>query len=497
MQQQRRDACGSQRLECAMMHRNTGRSVRRVGVALLLLLGNILSGGCRSQTRESHEEGAPANGKSRLLVIDDSSLAEAIRQQWSAGAGEVEVVEATETEASSSNERWAGIDAVIYPAALLGTLAEQQQIVPLNDRTLNDDNLNWSQVFHLVRLRETEWDRRPFAVSLGSPVFVLFYRADLWQRWRLPPPSTWEAYGRALAELQMRTAEDSAGGAVAGSAEPLGPGWGGQILLARAAAYAQHRSYLSVLFEIEEMRPLIDGPPFVRALEELMAANAGADGLQWGPQDTLQALLDGKSAAAIGWPTSKSTTAVTGGGAGMQIGLSELPGGSHSYDRKRDVWDERADDDLHVTLLSVSGRLGSITRRTSSERVAASLLVWMAGKEWSHQLSPASSATTLFRQDQVAESQRWLNDKAFPNSIAAPYAAAVMQSLERSSSVVSLRIPGCREYMTVLDGAVARAVRGEASAADALREAAERWQEITEKLGRSAQREAYRHSLGL
>ena len=56
-----------------------------------------------------------------------------------------------------------------------------------------------------------------------------------------------------------------------GVLEPLGPGWAGVVLLARAASYAKHPDNYSTLFDINTMEPLIAGEPFVRALEELLA----------------------------------------------------------------------------------------------------------------------------------------------------------------------------------------------------------------------------------
>ena len=64
-------------------------------------------------------------------------------------------------------------------------------------------------------------------------------------------------------------------------------------------------------------------------------------------------------------------------------------------------------------------------------------------------------------------------------------------------SLRALGIPGQEKYLAALDAAVADAVRGERSAADALADAAAKWREITTELGVDAQRKAYRNSLGL
>ena len=71
------------------------------------------------------------------------------------------------------------------------------------------------------------------------------------------------------------------------------------MLLARAAAYAKHRDQYSALFNVETMEPLVAGPPFVHALEELVAAAklGPADPLGYDPAAARAGLLEGANAA--------------------------------------------------------------------------------------------------------------------------------------------------------------------------------------------------------
>ncbi len=79
--------------------------------------------------------------------------------------------------------------------------------------------------------------------------------------------------------------------------EPLGADWASKVLLARAAAYAKHRDYYSTLFDKDTMQPQIASPPFVRGLEELVAASKpnAAVSLAATPADARQAILAGDS----------------------------------------------------------------------------------------------------------------------------------------------------------------------------------------------------------
>ena len=84
-----------------------------------------------------------------------------------------------------------------------------------------------------------------------------------------------------------------------------------------------------------------------------------------------------------------------------------------------------------------------------------------------------------------------------PLQTAQQYADALQETFSSSQWLVALRIPGWQEYMGVLDEAVRAAIRGRQSPQQALQEAAEKWQQITHRLGLERQRQAYRRNLGL
>ncbi len=118
-------------------------------------------------------------------------------------------------------------------------------------------------------LRETAWGEQTYAVPLGSPVFVCFYRPDVFEKLGRKPPQTWIDYQRLVnffVEGDKSNASSKAPQSLPveyGTLEPLAPGWAGNVLLARAAAYAKHRDYYSTLFDKESLEPRITAEPFV------------------------------------------------------------------------------------------------------------------------------------------------------------------------------------------------------------------------------------------
>jgi multiple sugar transport system substrate-binding protein len=140
--------------------------------------------------------------------------------------------------------------------------------------------------------------------------------------------------------------------------------------------------------------------------------------------------------------------------------------------------------------------LGVIHRDTAHPEAAMALLCWLSGSHWSPTVCAKSPATTLFRLEHLTAPANWVESSVSPEA-ASQYAATVHASLGRRNWVTSLRIPGREAYLAALDQAVHAAVRGEATAQEALDAAAASWQATTESLGLDRQKTAYRRSLGL
>jgi multiple sugar transport system substrate-binding protein len=267
-----------------------------------------------------------------------------------------------------------------------------------------------------------------------------------------------------------------------------------------------HRDQVSALFRFDTMAPLIDQPPFIRALEELVAA-AKAGGFteqRLTPQQAFAALRAGKCGMAITWPpcdlaaasdnAAASENAAAGDNAAAPIAVALLPGAKQAYRFGTKKWDARGEDESsHVPLLAISGRLAAVVSSTADPRRAQNFVLWLASRDVSQQVGPHSQATTLFRDSQIASSTRWTG--ALAASASRQYAEALAESLRLPRALLSPPLPGRADYLTALDEAVSAALAG-TPPKEALTAAARRWQEITEKQGLEDQRRANARSLG-
>jgi ABC-type glycerol-3-phosphate transport system substrate-binding protein len=440
-----------------------------------------------------------------ILVVDDEPLADVVERQWRArSTGEVTVHRISSHEILTANAKISG-DAIIYPAGLLGELVERDLIQPVPDAVLENPDLGWRDVLTFDRGPLVTWSNTVYAFSFGSPSLTLMYRRDIFERLAIKPPSTWREYHDVANRLDdsaelgdLRPAPQERW---SGTAEPLAPGWAGQLLLARAAPYARRRSNFSTLFNYETMQPLIDRQPFVRALDELVAAaEFGPEShAELSPDAVRAALMRGECAMALTWPVREFEPHGDNQGSNNtgSISFAIIPGTTEVFTFGDEQWKSRPDDeDITVPLLAVAGRLGSVTRDARNSRGAWNMLATLTGKSLSREISPRSRYTTIFRTSHLAAPEDWTAPTMDAES-ARNYAELVQIENECINWLFSMRIPGREEYLAALDDAVNSALAREKSSAEALESAARRWQEITESRGVENQRKAYARSLGL
>ncbi len=501
------------------------RTRRLASFLLIIAVVLPLASGCPSvEPQTSAPTDAPPGPPRTLevLVIDDDPLATALQRQWQARSDTpINLRRATTDEVRAAADSIWATDVVVFPSGLLGELAEHERIVPLAKRQFESDEFARQDVFELLRRGETAWGEESFAVALGSPQLTLLYRRDLFESLDLIPPTTWSDYQQLVDRLAQRDAVGDAAPVADqiwyATREPLGEGWAGQLLLARAAAYVRHPNQYSTLFDLRDMRPLIDGAPFVRALEELVkAAESSSDGTHTQqhaatPAQVRKDFFAGRCAMALTWPTSAEATRSAGPTSGdaasstasdpapdrpLEVRFAALPGSASVYNFRSQMWEDHpAGDVTRVPLVACAGRLAAVTRSGRRSSSATTMLLWLGGVELGNTVAPTSSATTLFRASQINSSRRWVNPEVGDRA-ARQYGDLVRDTQTQSVWLTSVRIPGRQRYLAALDAAVQRALAGE-SAQLALSAAASTWQQITAELGRDQQQSAYSRSIGL
>jgi ABC-type glycerol-3-phosphate transport system substrate-binding protein len=432
----------------------------------------------------------------RVLVVDAPELATRIDRYWKAQTDSpFELRQATVAEVLQK-PRFAA-DVVIYPAELLGMWAAAERLSPLSEETLKSDAFEEHGLLTHSRTTEVQWGPEIFAVSLGSPTLQLYWRSDLFAAQDLAPPQTWAEYQQVLCALAKSPEK-----LMVPALEPLATGWAGQTLLARAASYVRHRNEYAAIFNMQTMQPQWTRPPFVRALEELVAAAQTVDQvdtwLETTPQTARAAIYAGQCALAWSWPSPGFEPNPPPQSAVVEnLRLAALPGSPDVFVLSFDTWEKRAADATQrVPLIGGAGSLASVTREARRPSAAEYFVAWLSSGEPAADIATAAETAAPFRTSHWQNPQRWV-EKALPAPAVNDLISIAKETQASGLVLLPLRIPGASEYHAALDEAVRAAVRGEESSSAALTKLSQRFEEITESRGRAQQRRAYLHSLGL
>ncbi|TWT34807.1 type 2 periplasmic-binding domain-containing protein [Blastopirellula retiformator] len=459
----------------------------------LITLGFTL--GCPKPEPPVVEQPRPA-GPFKLLVLDDAPLAEAIEREWQAREERsLELEQSTAAELLKSDK--VDADAVIYPPQLLGELIARQWIEPLPADLLDNEALDLADVFSSVRRMELDWGSETYGVPYGSQTLVLMVRPEVMEKLELEIPETWEAYQNCVDRIAA--SEFCTGDApqfAAPTLEPLAEDWRGKLFLARSAAYAKNPSNYAVLFGLGSVDPLISQQAFVKGATDLkkIAQSIPADLQALLPAEVGQQFLAGKSALAIGWLSPKSQA--NEDKLEFTPDFAPIPGAASYWNQLIETWEERRGGRAEsVPLLTASGRIGSVSRSTHNAQDAALGLILLSATDSATQVSPASGATTVYRNTNIGGITQWV-DPRLSSEGASTYGEAVALTLS-SAEAINLNLPGADQYLKALDAAVTAILAGDAAPQEALEKTAIEWNAITDKLGRDAQKKANSASLGL
>ena len=365
-----------------------------------------------------------------------------------------------------------------------------------------DPHSPWSQNFPLLRNQEAAWGSEELWRAAGLAGFLLLLlRRICWRssaavrRRRGRNISSWRGLLREAGEKS---------GVKYGTVEPLGRGWAGLVLLARAAAYAKERDNYTTLFDEKTFEPMIAGPPFVRALSELVEA------AKLGPKEQLDSIRRRHA------PSSGKARRRWQSVGRVQVRQARSQSAFSGRHAERACY-FRANCPARPRSTALQRHLGTAERRCRPARPAAghcrtdgrgpsgertrrcglpaSALAKRSAME--PQVFAGSPATTLFRSDQIAAAKSWV-ESGISASAARQYAEQTAATLSRSQFLASLRLPGRAEYLR-------RAGRcrssSRARAADADRSVKSRPPTSGAKsasgMDAEKQKAAYMHSLGL
>ncbi len=390
-----------------------------------------------------------------------------------------------------------------------GDLLGGGHCLPMPDSLRNDPGYDFDDIVPYLRSPTRTWDGVLYGASIDGDMHHFNYRKDVfsdpdlaveWQssggegEWGVP--QTWQ---------QVQTASEF----LAGKDGELGTLYGildstrvdntsQYFFHSRASAYGKYPDDPAFFFDLD-MTPRINSPAFVRALEDIVAA------LEWAPPDQQSAdLLTnlGNFLAGTGtmshWWADVGSNVYTSGDSLVQgrVGYDILPGSPDVYNYGAGQW-ETLPEPNHAPYLAFLGWGLYVMKEAEQEGVVDAswdLISHLTGKDISAWMSIYPSGMNPWRESHFVP-EEW-EVTGFPVDEAEQYLTSIQESYNHPNRIVDLRIPGVGQYWGAAEAEWTQAITGAVSPQEALDNAARRWNEITDSLGRERQIEFYQASLG-
>ncbi len=440
-----------------------------------------------------------------------------VAKAWEEHTGaKVQWIEVTQAESFSKMQQAIATDSVGFDvlegsAGWEGDLLGGGHCLPMPESFKTDPSYAFEDIVPYLQGPVRTWDGVTYGASIDGDMHHMNYRQDVFgsedlaEEWassggegEFGPPQTWQqvqAYSEFLAGKEID------GQPLYGILDSLAPsgGVGTYFFASRASAYGKHPDDPAFFFS-PDMTPRINSPAWVRALEDMVAA------LAWAPPDQTNAeLLRNLDNFLAGtgtmchWWADVGSNVYTNASSLVQgkVGYSILPGSPDVYNYETGAFETLPETNYAPYLAFLGWGLYVMKEAETQGVVDASwdLISHLTSKDISAWMSVYPSGMNPWRESHF-NAEEW-TVSGFPEAEAQEYLDSIRDSYNHPNRIVDLRIPGQGQYFEALEASYTRAVTGEVTAQQALDDAAARWNEITDTLGRERQVELYQASLGL
>ncbi len=473
----------------------------------------------------------------RLLTHDEgkhgpiSGPIEALRPIWeelSGGRLEVGLVPISDLYSSLMLDLGRGTDsydAAVVAAYFYGDLISGQHLVPVDPLMASGRFPRWSYDSMPPALRTLHsWDGVGYGVLNDADGQVLYYRRDVLNDpanqaafkeavgYDLPvPPQTWQQVLDIARFFNGRNWDSHDSRPDSGMVLHLKPGEQGFFhFQSLSAAFAVapgptvDRFHNVYWFDPQDMKPLINEPGHVAALELLQELNATgpADQIGWRLPQAWEYFLRGKAVMMFSWGDlgalcqDEARSLVKG-----NCGVAMLPGSTRYWDREQSKWIEPTEPNRVGNTTGGSWH-GVVLAGSKNQEAAYSFLSLMAIKPfslwavqhgwtginpgYSYQMVPPRGEARLADYLKAGWDRADVED----------YLAAFDATFNAPTMLPYLRIHGTAEYWSILDRELVTALGGRKTAKQALDDAAAAWDGITDRLGREQQRDEHQRAIG-
>jgi multiple sugar transport system substrate-binding protein len=352
------------------------------------------------------------------------------------------------------------------------------------------------------------WGGKTYRITVDGDCHTFAYRKDYFGEGAIggaEVPKTWQQVNAASKAVIGQT-DPLTGLPAFGYLDPL-KGWGGfgfYFLENRAAAYAKHPADPAWLFDADTMKPRVNNPAWVQAIQDVMDLIAlpgayPADQINADPGTTAFSQFLAGTGSMLTWWGDVGSNARTSDSSvvGDVVGFGINPGSDKVYNSQTGAWEETYNESPNMAYL---GWGVYVTNRVSGDekkrKAAWSAAAHLGGKDLSLWTAAYPSGFQPYRNSHF-QYDEWAAagyDKAFVED----YLGSNADSYNHPNAAIEPRIPGIFQYYSVAEDELAKGYSGQYKSAQETADAiAAAWEKITDQIGRDSQIALYKASLGM
>ncbi|PRX37236.1 multiple sugar transport system substrate-binding protein [Meinhardsimonia xiamenensis] len=351
------------------------------------------------------------------------------------------------------------------------------------------------------------WNGKTHRVSIDGDCHTFAYRTDYFGPGSVTGrdvPKTWQEVNEITKALKGKT-DPLTGLEAYGYLDPL-KGWGGfgfYFIENRATAYVKKPGDPVWLFDPDTMKPLVNTPGWVQAIQDVMDLIAAdvypPDQINADPGTTaFQQFLAGTGSMLMWWGdvgsnARTSDTSVVGDVVGFGIN----PGSERYYDRATGQWVNEYNEAPNMAYIGWGIYvMATVDGDPKKKKAAWSAAAHLGGKDISLWASAYPSGFQPYRNSHFNYDE-W-EAAGYDRAFIEDYLGSNRDSYNHPNAAIEPRIPGIFQYYSVAEDELAKGFAGQyASAQETADAIAAAWEKITDQIGREQQLKLYRASLGL
>jgi multiple sugar transport system substrate-binding protein len=358
------------------------------------------------------------------------------------------------------------------------------------------------------------WNGKTYRVSIDGDCHNFNYRTDyfadpeLAKAWKAEGhqgewavPKTWQ---QVQAVTKFLKGKKFKGANAYGYLDPL-KGWGGfafYFLGSRATAYAKHPGDPAWLFDVDTMKPRVNNPAWVRAIQDVLDVIPAEppDQINADPGTTgFQQFLAGTGSMLVWWGDIGSNAKTSDSSVvGDVVGFDILPGSDDVYNHASGQWEKLPSGPNYAPNMAYLGWGVYVMARVDGDPVkhkaAWSAAAHLGGKDLSLWCAAYPSGFQPYRNSHF-NIPEWVAagyDEAFISN----YLASQSNSYNHPNAAIEPRIPGIFQYYSVAEDELAKIYAGQFDAQTGADNIAVAWEKLTDQIGRERQIELYKASFG-